>query len=167
MPLSRWAIWHASAWIPYSICTMTVSGTHDHDLPFPVPANRVAIISSASAAGYGDFVNQLEGNPQGFVFYTHLFPAIMQGDNAAQSVIDALDQVYACSSFFDVVVIIRGGGATTDMLAFDDYELAASCAQFPLPIVTGIGHTRDESVLDMVAKAPSRRQRRWLSSLSA
>ena len=139
----------------------TIQHLHDdgiwdmnHDLPFPVPANRVAIISSASAAGYGDFVNQLEGNPQGFVFYKHLFPAIMQGDNAAQSVIDALDQVYACSSLFDVVVIIRGGGATTDMLAFDDYELAASCAQFPLPIVTGIGHTRDESVLDMVAKAP-------------
>lgn len=120
-------------------------------LEFPMPANRIAIISSATAAGYGDFINQLQSNKKRYTFYHKLFPAIMQGDEAESSIIGALDRIYNHIDLFDAVVIIRGGGATTDMLAFDEYELAAHCAQYPLPIITGIGHNRDESVVDMVA----------------
>jgi exodeoxyribonuclease VII large subunit len=120
-------------------------------LPFPVPANRIAVISSATAAGYGDFVNQLQNNKKGYKFYLKLFPAIMQGDRAVASIIEALDGVYECEGIFDIVVIIRGGGATMDMLAFDEYDLAAHCAQFPLPVITGIGHECDESVVDLIA----------------
>ncbi len=120
-------------------------------LDFPEIGNRIAVISSSSAAGYGDFLNQLQMNKKGYKFYVKLFPAVMQGDGAATSIIDALDKIYAYAVFFDAVVIIRGGGATTDMLAFDEYELADNCAQFPLPIITGIGHERDESIVDMVA----------------
>ena len=113
--------------------------------------NRIAVISSPSAAGYGDFQDQLLSNKKGYKFYVKLFPAIMQGEGAVASIIDALDRIYTHTGFFDVVAIIRGGGATTDMLAFDEYDLAAHCAQFPLPVITGIGHDRDESVVDMVA----------------
>jgi len=120
-------------------------------LEFPEPLNRIAVISSASAAGYGDFQDQLQSSKKGYKFYTTLFPAVMQGEAAAQSIIEALDAVYACAGLFDAVAIIRGGGATTDLLAFDEYDLAAHCAQFPLPVITGIGHDRDESVVDMVA----------------
>lgn len=120
-------------------------------LPMPVPAQRVAVISSATAAGYEDFCNQLRGNRFGYAFHVRLFPAIMQGDGAAPSIIAALDEVYAAADRYDVVVIIRGGGATTDLAAFDSYDLALNCAQFPLPIVAGIGHQRDVSILDMVA----------------
>ncbi len=119
-------------------------------LDLPEIASRIAVISSPSAAGYGDFLNQLQSNKKGYKFYVKLFPAVMQGDGAAASIIDALDKIYTYADFFDVVVIIRGGGATTDMLAFDEYELADNCAQFPLPIITGIGHERDESIVDMV-----------------
>ena len=121
------------------------------ELEFPVPANRIAIISSPTAAGYEDFLDQLHNNAFGFVFYTKLFPAIMQGDRAEDSIISALERIYEYQDCFDVVVIIRGGGATSDLSCFDSYLLAASCAQFPLPIVTGIGHERDETVLDIVA----------------
>ena len=121
------------------------------ELEFPVPANRIAIISSPTAAGYEDFLDQLHNNAFGFVFYTQLFPAIMQGDRAEDSIISALERIYEYQDCFDVVVIIRGGGATSDLSCFDSYLLAASCAQFPLPIVTGIGHERDETVLDIVA----------------
>lgn len=117
----------------------------------PELVQRIAVISSASAAGYGDFCNQLQMNERGFYFSFQLFPAIMQGENAAQSVIEALDRVFEEREKFDVVVIIRGGGATTDLLAFDEYDLAYVVAQFPLPVITGIGHERDESVTDMVA----------------
>jgi exodeoxyribonuclease VII large subunit len=120
-------------------------------LPLPEPINRIAIISSASAAGYEDFLNQLKSNKKGYQFYCRLFPAIMQGDEASASIIHALDAIYNAVDLFDAVVIVRGGGATTDMLAFDEYELAAHCAQFPLPIITGIGHERDEAIVDMVA----------------
>jgi exodeoxyribonuclease VII large subunit len=122
----------------------------NRSLLYPLPANRIAVISSKSAAGYGDFCDQLENNKKGYKFYYKLFPAIMQGDEAAQSIIGALDRIYEYEGFFDVVVIIRGGGATTDLLAFDEYELATHCAQYPLPIITGIGHERDESVVDMI-----------------
>ncbi len=120
-------------------------------LELPGLVNRIAVISSLSAAGYGDFMNQLQSNKKGYKFYVKLFPAVMQGDGAADSIIDALDKIYTYAGFFDAVVIIRGGGATTDMLAFDEYELADNCAQFPLPIITGIGHERDESIVDMVS----------------
>ncbi|WP_300700210.1 exodeoxyribonuclease VII large subunit [uncultured Phocaeicola sp.] len=125
--------------------------TLNKELEIPLLAQRIAVISSATAAGYGDFCNQLEHNPYGFVFYSRLFPAIMQGERVEQSVIAALDAINACRDHWDVVVIIRGGGATSDLSGFDTYELAANCAQFPLPIITGIGHERDDTVLDSVS----------------
>jgi exodeoxyribonuclease VII large subunit len=120
-------------------------------LDFPELPQRLAIISSASAAGYGDFCDQLNNDPSHFAFYPKLFPAIMQGDQAETSIIGALENIYEHIDQFDVVVIIRGGGATTDLACFDSYDLALNCAQFPLPIISGIGHQRDISILDMVA----------------
>ncbi len=121
------------------------------ELPFPLLPQRVAVISSATAAGYGDFCDQLASNRYGFVFYPHLFQSPMQGSGVEQGVISALDRIAANIDMWDVVVIIRGGGATSELSCFDTYDLANNCAQFPLPIITGIGHQRDESVLDMVA----------------
>ena len=118
-------------------------------LSLPTLTRRLAVVSAAEAAGYSDFVHQLEESPYSFV--ATLFPAVMQGDRAAASIRAALDSIGATEEEFDAVVIIRGGGATTDLTCFDDYALAALCAQFPLPLLTGIGHTRDVSVLDMVA----------------
>lgn len=112
---------------------------------------RIAIISSPTAAGYGDFRSQIEKNVFGFKFYTKLFPATMQGQQVENSIIGALDKIYEQIDFFDVVVIIRGGGATSDLSAFDNYNLAAHVAQFPLPIISGIGHQRDSSIVDLVA----------------
>ena len=112
---------------------------------------RIAVISSATAAGYEDFCRHLADNRQGFVFYMWLFPAVMQGEQTESSIISALDKLYIYKDLFDVVVIIRGGGATSELSAFDSYELAANCAQFPLPVITGIGHERDDTVLDFVA----------------
>ena len=120
------------------------------ELEMPVLPQRIAVISSATAAGYGDFCNQLSNNPRGYGFYTELFPAIMQGERVEESIIAALDAIYARLEAFDVVVIIRGGGATSDLSGFDTYELAANCAQFPLPIITGIGHERDDTVIDLI-----------------
>ena len=125
--------------------------TLNKELPMPLLPQRVAVISAAGAAGYGDFCDQLEGNPYGFVFYPKLFPAVMQGDRVEETIIAALDHIAAEQESWDVVVIIRGGGATSDLSGFDTYALAANCAQFPLPIITGIGHERDDTVLDMVA----------------
>ncbi len=119
-------------------------------LTLPVFCQRIAVISSANAAGYGDFVNQLTNNDYGFRFETTLFPATMQGDNVEPSIINALNKVNS-SPNFDCVVIIRGGGATTDLSGFDTLLLAENVANFPLPIITGIGHERDESVLDLVS----------------
>lgn len=121
------------------------------ELEMPMLPQRIAVISSATAAGYGDFCNQLQNNPRGYGFYTELFPAIMQGERVEESVLAALDTINARIEEFDAVVIIRGGGATSDLSGFDTYLLAASCAQFPLPIITGIGHERDDTVLDKVA----------------
>ena len=120
-------------------------------LPFPEIPQRLAIISSPTAAGYGDFCDQLKNNSSHFTFYTKLFPAVMQGEQTESSIISALEKIYENIDLFDVVVIIRGGGATTDLACFDSYELALNCAQFPLPIIAGIGHQRDISILDMVA----------------
>ena len=116
----------------------------------PSLVRRIAVVSSADAAGYEDFCNQLKQNRFGFAFYTKLYPAIMQGDTAARSIIRALSAIADEEEEWDIVVIIRGGGANTDLKCFDDYNLASHCAQFPLPIVAGIGHTKDVSVVDMV-----------------
>ena len=121
------------------------------ELEMPLLPKRIAVISSATAAGYGDFSNQLANNSGGFYFHAELFAAIMQGDGVEQSILQALDDIYERESEFDVVVIIRGGGATSDLTGFDTYPLAAAVAQFPLPIITGIGHERDDTVLDMVS----------------
>ena len=121
------------------------------ELEIPMFAQRIAVISSANAAGYGDFRHQLSDNDHGFQFSTQLFPAIMQGEQVEESVIAALNQVNRQIDHFDVVVIIRGGGATSDLSGFDTFDLAENVANFPLPILTGIGHERDESVLDLVA----------------
>ena len=120
------------------------------ELQLPVFCQRIAVISSQTAAGYGDFCNQLADNPYGFKFETQLFPAIMQGEGVEKSIIAALEQIYN-TPCFDCVVIIRGGGATSDMSGFDTLALAENVANFPLPIITGIGHERDESILDMVS----------------
>lgn len=125
--------------------------TLNKELEMPLLPQRIAVISSATAAGYGDFCHQLQTNSGSFFFYTELFPALMQGNQVEESVLAALDRINARINEFDVVVIIRGGGATSDLSGFDTYLLAAACAQFPLPIITGIGHERDDTVLDSVA----------------
>ena len=121
------------------------------ELCIPRFAKRIAVISAEGAAGYGDFCRQLEDNEYGFKFEVTLFPAIMQGEQVESSVVAALNSIYDCIRDFDVVVIIRGGGATSDLSGFDTLALAENVAQFPIPIITGIGHDRDESILDMVA----------------
>ena len=121
------------------------------ELTIPLFAKRIAVISSETAAGYGDFCSQLTDNAYGFQFQTELFPAVMQGEQVESSVIAALDHINERIADFDVVVIIRGGGATTDLSGFDTLLLAENVANFPLPIITGIGHDRDESVLDMIS----------------
>lgn len=123
----------------------------NRELQLPMFTQRVAVISSATAAGYGDFCNQLADNIYGFHFDTYLFEAIMQGEQVEKSVVNALNRIYLQWENFDCVVIIRGGGATSDMSGFDSLLLAENVANFPLPIITGIGHDRDECVLDMVA----------------
>ena len=128
------------------------------ELTLPPFCQHIAVISSQTAAGYGDFCNQLSDNPYGFQFQTQLFPAIMQGEGVEQSIIDALEKIYSLTSSFspltskfDCVVIIRGGGSTGDLSGFDTLALAENVANFPLPIITGIGHERDESILDMIS----------------
>ncbi|MDO4951845.1 MAG: exodeoxyribonuclease VII large subunit [Bacteroidales bacterium] len=121
------------------------------ELVLPRPLQRIAVISSATAAGYGDFCNQLDNNAQGYAFRHQLFPALMQGDGTARSVIGALEAIANEADRWDAVVIIRGGGAVSDLAGFENYDLAANCAQFPLPVIVGIGHDRDTTVLDFVA----------------
>lgn len=135
-----------------TIQRLTEDGVMDLQKALELPSlvRRVAVISSADAAGYGDFCDQLQHNRYGFSFHTQLYPAVMQGESAARSVVQALGAIAEQTEEWDVVVIIRGGGASTDLSCFDDYYLASHCAQFPLPIVAGIGHTRDVSVVDMV-----------------
>lgn len=123
----------------------------NRELVLPELTRRLAVITSPTAAGYEDFTNQLLNNPQGYPFYIKLFPALMQGEKTEESVIAALDRIYEHRDLFDAVVIIRGGGATSDLNSFDSYLLAANCAQFPLPILTGIGHERDDTIVDLVA----------------
>ncbi len=123
----------------------------NRELEMPLLPQRVAIVSAAGAAGYGDFCHQLEDNEWGVRFYTRLFPAVMQGERTESSVIEALERIFEHQEWFDVVVIIRGGGATGDLASFDSYDLASCVANFPLPVITGIGHDRDQTVLDRVA----------------
>ena len=123
----------------------------NRELSWPLLPQRIAVISSPTAAGYGDFIDQLHRNPYGYRFYTALYTAAMQGARAESSVIGALERIYAHESDFDGVVIIRGGGATSELSCFDSYPLAQNVAQFPLPVIVGIGHDRDETVLDRVA----------------
>ena len=118
-------------------------------LSLPTIIRRIAVISSPSAAGYGDFMHQLEES--GYRFETSLFGATMQGEGAEASIIAALEAIETEAEQWDAVAIIRGGGATTDLSCFDQYTLCAVCAQFGLPVLSGIGHTRDVSVLDLVA----------------
>ena len=123
-------------------------------LPLPTLIRRIAVISSPHAAGYEDFKHQLESSP--YTFHTQLFPATMQGEGAENSILAALEEIsnvqcQMSNKPFDIIAIIRGGGATTDLSCFDSYKLCAVFAQYELPIITGIGHTRDVSVLDMVA----------------
>ncbi len=123
----------------------------NRELSMSLAPRNIAVISSPTAAGLGDFVDQLEKNEYGFQYTLRLFPAVMQGENAEQSIRTAMDQVYSFDGFFDVLVLIRGGGATTDLGCFDSYELAYYITQLPIPVITGIGHERDESVADLVA----------------
>lgn len=135
------------------IARLTAEGMIDLNATLSMPRlpQRIAIISAGTAAGYGDFCHQLNNNEWGVRFYTHLFPATMQGQQTEQSVIEALNRIYQHRHLFDVVVIIRGGGATADLNSFDSYNLAVNVANFPLPVITGIGHERDKTVLDAVA----------------
>ena len=123
----------------------------NRQLQWPAVPQRIAVVSAEGAAGYGDFMNQLYHNPARLRFKTRLYPAVMQGTSAPRSIISALECIAAEADMWDGVVIIRGGGATSDLQAFEDYELAANVAQFPLPIAIGIGHERDITVLDWVA----------------
>ncbi len=121
------------------------------ELDLPLVPQRIAVVSSPTAAGYEDFVDQLKNNSYGYAFYVKLFPAVMQGTQAEASIIGALDRIYGYEDFFDVVVIIRGGGSASDLLCFDNYNLAYHITQFPLPVLTGIGHEKDDSIVDLVA----------------
>ncbi len=123
----------------------------NRSLPFPEAPQKIAVISAAGAAGYGDFTDQLASTPEGLVFYPLLFPAVMQGERTADSVIAALDTIEMSLDFWDAVVIIRGGGSTSDLNGFDNLELARRVATFPIPIIVGIGHERDRTVLDDIA----------------
>lgn len=121
------------------------------EVPLPSVIQRIAVISSATAAGYQDFMQQLQYNLHGIAFHTELFPAAMQGVDVEKTVIAQLEAIYEREDEFDAVVIIRGGGARTDLRWFDNYNIAANVAQFPLPVITGIGHDKDTSITDMVA----------------
>lgn len=121
------------------------------ELELPLVPQKIAIISSATAAGFQDFMNQLDNNEYGFKFYTKLFQATMQGMETVPSIINALERIFQYEDFFDAVVIIRGGGATADLSSFDNYDLAFNITQFPLPVITGIGHEKDDTIIDMVA----------------
>ena len=121
------------------------------ELTWPILPKKLAIVSSPSAAGYEDFMQQLQNNPYGFKFSTHFFATLMQGEMAGIRIQEALDSILNTQEHFDVVVLIRGGGATTDLQCFDQYDLCFYAAQYPLPLLTGIGHDRDSSVLDRVA----------------
>ncbi|MCH5226798.1 MAG: exodeoxyribonuclease VII large subunit [Muribaculaceae bacterium] len=125
--------------------------TMNKNLSLPIPPQKIAVISAEGAAGYGDFIQQLSNNPEGFVFYPCLFPCVMQGDKVSESIRKALQIIESSAHLWDCVAIVRGGGATTDLNGFDDYELAKAVATCGLPVIVGIGHERDKNVLDEIA----------------
>lgn len=135
------------------IQTLKDEGVFDmnKELPLPRLIQRIAVISSESAAGYGDFCDQLNNNKYHLAFQTKLFPAIMQGNEVESSIISALNRIAKDLDHWDVIVIIRGGGSATDLSGFDTLALAENIAQFPLPIITGIGHERDDTVIDLIS----------------
>ena len=135
------------------ITQLKEDGIYDlnQQLSLPTVTQHVAVVSSPSAAGFGDFMDQLKQNSKGYDFRIDLFKAIMQGENASESIINALLAIAQQEDVYDVVIIIRGGGSQIDLDCFDNYDLAAHVAQFPLPILTGIGHDRDETITDLVA----------------
>jgi exodeoxyribonuclease VII large subunit len=139
-----------------TVALLQADGVFDmnRELPFPLLPQRLAVISSEHAAGYQDFMKHLHRNENGYAFHTQLFPSLMQGAGAAQSMIEALALVNEQYEAFDAVVIIRGGGSAADLSCFDDYELALHVAQFPLPVLTGVGHDKDTSIVDLVAHQP-------------
>lgn len=155
------------------IARLRAEGVFDlnRTLPWPSPAQRIAVVSARGAAGYGDFLRQLYGSGTGLRFHTELFEAVMQGERSAASIVAALECIAERCHEFDCVVIIRGGGAGSDLVCFDDYNLANNIAQFPLPVVVGIGHERDVTVLDYVAntrvKTPTAAAELLLSRLGA
>ena len=120
-------------------------------LPLPQVPQKIAVISSATAAGFEDWKEQLENNSYGYKFYYKLFPAFMQGAKTENTIVAALDKIYAYEDFFDLVVILRGGGSKSELNSFNNYNIAINVAQYPLPVITGIGHERDETVVDIVA----------------
>ena len=136
-----------------TIARLKDEGCFDMNSSLQIPSlpRRIAIVSSPTAAGYRDFMKQLHGNEGGFRFHTELFAAQMQGEEAPGSIVAALEEIASRESEFDAVAIIRGGGAAMDLVCFDDYTLAVNIAQFPLPVVTGIGHDHDFHIADMVA----------------
>lgn len=121
------------------------------DLDLPMVCQKIAVISSATAAGYEDFVQQLKKNPYSYKFYLKLFPALMQGEQTERTIIQALEAIYEYEGFFDLVIIIRGGGSRSDLISFYNYNLAYYITQFPLPVIAGIGHEKDVSVVDLVS----------------
>lgn len=135
------------------ILQLKAEGVFDlqRELSLPLFAQRIAVVSSEQAAGYGDFYRQLKNNQLGLQFHVSLFPAVMQGEQTESSIVDALNRINSRIEDFDAVVLIRGGGAISDLSSFDSLLLAENVANFPLPVITGIGHDRDESILDMVA----------------
>jgi len=141
------------------------------ELELPLVPQKIAVISSATAAGYLDFMNHLQTNAFGFKFYVKLFQATMQGTETAPSVIHALERIFQYEDFFEAVVIIRGGGATADLSSFDNYDLAYYITQFPLPVITGIGHEKDDTIIDLVAhtrlKTPTAVAEFLISGMSA
>lgn len=136
-----------------TIAKLEADGTFDmnHEMELPTIINRVAVISSATAAGYDDFVNHLKTNPYGYTYQIKLFEAVVQGEAAENSIIEALMHISDNTTLFDAVIIIRGGGSQSDLSCFNNYLLCSYIAQFPIPIITGIGHNKDQSVADLVA----------------
>lgn len=134
-----------------TIARLQEEGVYDMNrgLPFPGVPQRIAVVSSRNAAGYQDFMNELGRSP--FRFRVELFDAVMQGHGTEDSVIAALGRICERLDDFDAVIIIRGGGSQSDLAAFDSYRLSCHVAQFPLPVVTGIGHDKDRSIADLVA----------------
>lgn len=120
-------------------------------IPLPLVPQRIAVISSATAAGYGDFIDHIDDNPYGYKIFYKLYQSLMQGQEAEASIIAALKQIREKMTLYDAVAIIRGGGSQIDLSCFDTYSLAIEVAKFPLPVITGIGHERDDTVVDMVA----------------